>query len=284
MDTYKRGDRAMARFTVKGLEVYVEQWNEHANETIVLLHGFTGSTKTWHRVIAQLPTSIRYIAVDLIGHGQTAAPLTEKQYSMDYQVELLKELFCTLNLEKFILLGYSMGGRVALSYAFRYPSQITHLILESASPGLVEQQQRMERKSADDKLAEKIVANGIESFVNKWEDIPLFASQKLLPASVQQEIRQERIEQREIGLANSLRGMGTGVMPELWGKPLATLPMPVTLITGDLDKKFVQLNDKMQKQIAKANHIIIPAVGHAIHVENPTKFATIVKETISQSN
>ena len=271
----------MARFAVKGLDVYVEQWNEDATQTIVLLHGFTGSTKTWHRVIAKLPTNIRCIAIDLIGHGQTAAPLTEKQYSMTFQIELLNELFRTLKLKDFVLLGYSMGGRVALSYAVRFPFQLTHLILESASPGLVEEQQRKMRKMADEQLAEKIVANGVESFVNKWEDIPLFASQKLLPAEVQQEIRRERVQQREIGLANSLRGMGTGVMPPLWGKPLATLPIPVTLITGALDEKFVQLNDEMQKQIVKANHIIIPAVGHAIHVENPTKFATIVKETIS---
>lgn len=69
-------------------------------------------------------------------------------------------------------------------------------------------------------------------------------------------------------------------MPELWGK-LNTLTMPVTLVTGQLDEKFVQLNNEMQERIEKANHLIIPAVGHAIHVENPTKFATIVKETIS---
>ncbi|MER2116248.1 MAG: 2-succinyl-6-hydroxy-2,4-cyclohexadiene-1-carboxylate synthase, partial [Solibacillus isronensis] len=176
--------------------------------------------------------------------------------------------------------GYSMGGRVALSYAVRYPSGIEHLILESASPGLMDEEQRTIRKQADDTLAEKILANGIESFVNKWENIPLFASQKSLPAEVQQEIRSERIQQREIGLANSLRGMGTGVMPELWSK-LNTLTMPVTLVTGKLDEKFIQLNNEMQERIEKANHLIIPAVGHAIHVENPTKFATIVKETIS---
>lgn len=270
----------MARFTVKGLDVHIEQRNEHATQTIVFLHGFTGSTNTWKKIVSQLPSNIRCIAVDLIGHGKTAAPTNIEFYSMAFQVELLHELFHQLQLDTFSLVGYSMGGRVALSYAARYPSGIEHLILESASPGLMDEEQRTIRKQADDTLAEKILANGIESFVNKWENIPLFASQKSLPAEVQQEIRSERIQQREIGLANSLRGMGTGVMPELWGK-LNTLTMPVTLVTGKLDEKFIQLNNEMQERIEKANHLIIPAVGHAIHVENPTKFATIVKETIS---
>lgn len=274
----------MARFIIKGLDVHVEQWNEHAEQVIVLLHGFTGSTQTWQKVAALLPTNIRCIAVDLMGHGKTAAPMTETHYSMSFQIELLHELFHVLQLENFSLLGYSMGGRVALSYAVRYPSQLTHLIVESASPGLADEQQRSLRKQADESLAEKIVANGIEVFVNQWENIPLFASQKVLPAHVQQEVRQERMEQRATGLANSLRGMGTGVMPALWGFPLTTLTMPVTLITGELDEKFIQLNNEMQNQIAKANHMTIPAVGHAIHVENPTKFATIVKETISLPN
>lgn len=271
----------MARFTVKGLAIHIEQWNRDAKQTIVLLHGFTGSTKTWHNVVAHLPTDIRCITVDLIGHGKTAAPLIETQYSMDFQIEILHELFDTLQLEKFAILGYSMGGRVALSYAVRYPSQITHLLLESASPGLADEQQRNLRKIADDQLAEKIVANGVESFVNKWENIALFASQKLLATHVQLVIREERLAQRAIGLANSLRGMGTGVMPALWGPALITLTMPVTLITGQLDEKFIQINNEMQKQIQKAKHMTIPTVGHAIHVENPTKFATIVKETIS---
>ena len=270
----------MARFTVKGLDVNIEQRNEQATQTIVFLHGFTGSTNTWKKIVSQLPSNIRCIAVDLIGHGKTAAPTTVEFYSMDFQVELLHKLFHHLQLDTFSLVGYSMGGRVALSYAVRYPTAIGHLLLESASPGLKGDQQRNIRKQADDTLAEKILSNGIESFVTKWENIPLFASQKSLPAEIQQEIRTERMQQREIGLANSLRGMGTGVMPELWGK-LHTLTMPVTLVTGQLDEKFVQLNSEMLKQIKKANHLIIPAVGHAIHVENPTKFATIVKETIS---
>lgn len=270
----------MARFVVNGVEVHVELWNEEASQTLVLLHGFTGSTKTWENVIAQLPNDIRIIAVDLIGHGQSAAPETVGPYVMDAQIELLEALFDQLQLQQFDLLGYSMGGRVALSYVVRYSDRVQRLLLESASPGLALKEEREARKLADDALAEKILQNGIASFVEKWENIPLFATQKKLPLNVQQEIREERLMQREIGLANSLRGMGTGIMPALWDK-LTNVNLPVTLITGALDEKFVKLNEQMLTCFSKAKHLTIPAVGHAIHVENPTKFATIVKETIS---
>jgi 2-succinyl-6-hydroxy-2,4-cyclohexadiene-1-carboxylate synthase len=270
----------MARYVLNDVEVHVEQWHEQGQQMLVLFHGFTGSTKTWHPVVEQLPQHIRVIAVDLIGHGQSAAPQDVHYYSMAAQVELLEALFKELQLTTFTLVGYSMGGRVALSYAVQYPKRIEQLILESASPGLAMDEARSERKKSDDELAKKIMQNGVPVFVDKWENIPLFSSQKRLPEDVQQQIRNERLSQTAIGLANSLRGMGTGVMPALWDE-LATLSMPVTLITGALDEKFMNLNDKMVKLLPQASHMTIPEVGHAIHVENPIKFATIVKETIS---
>ena len=272
----------MARYVLNGMEVNVEQWHEQGEKTLVLFHGFTGSTKTWYPIVEQLPQDIRVIALDLIGHGQSAAPQDVNDYSMAKQVELLEALFEIMQLNTFTLVGYSMGGRVALSYAVRYPKRIEQLILESASPGLSLDGERATRKQSDNALAEKIIQNGVPSFVDKWENIPLFASQKRLPEEVQQQIRNERLGQTAIGLANSLRGMGTGVMPCLWDK-LATLSMPVTLITGALDEKFIKLNEKMLNLLPQATHMTIPEVGHAIHVENPIKFATIVKELISQN-
>lgn len=269
----------MARFAVNGVTVFAEQFHVEKPQTLVVLHGFTGSTKTWHKIVPML-RDFHVVAVDLIGHGQTDAPVDVAHYSMEAQVEMLEQLVQQLGLGQFVLLGYSMGGRVALSYAARYPSRITHLLLESASPGLVMQGERAARKEADDALAANIVANGIEAFVAKWENIPLFASQKQLPQDVQQAIRTERVMQREIGLANSLRGMGTGVMPSVWHE-LSELKFPVGLITGSLDEKFEKIAQNMLKILPFGRHVSIIGAGHAIHVENPVKFATIVKETIS---
>lgn len=269
----------MAFLNVNGLNVHVQIWNELSEQTIVMLHGFTGSTHTWEPIASQL-SDFRVVAIDCIGHGETDSPVDRVLYEMDRQVEVLEEICKQLKLANFSLLGYSMGGRIALSYAVKYPGRIENLILESASPGLKSEEERATRKKADNVLADKIEANGIKSFVKAWENIPLFASQKRLPASVQQEIRKERLQQCELGLANSLRGMGTGVMPALWDR-LVELSMPVILITGELDIKFERIAREMTASLKKARHLTVNDTGHAIHVENPSKFATIIKETIS---
>ena len=270
----------MARIVLNGIEVNTLQWNEGAEKTIVLLHGFTGSMKTWQHVINQFPASIHVVTVDLIGHGQTSAPKELQPYLMEAHIDLLEQLFERLQLQQFTLLGYSMGGRVALSYAIRYPHRISALILESASPGLAQSEERMVRILADDALAKKIEADGISAFVNQWENISLFATQKGLTQEIQQEIREERLAQTTTGLANSLRGMGTGMMPSLWHK-LHELNIQVTLITGSLDIKFEQLAVKMLDHLQDATHISVNGAGHAIHVENPVEFATIVKERLN---
>lgn len=269
----------MATIKARGINVHVETWHNEQLETIVMLHGFTGSTKTWERVASLLP-QYRIIAIDCIGHGQTESPNDDTVYQMEYQLAVLEEVFEVLQLTSFTLIGYSMGGRIALSYAIKYPRRVKTLILESASPGIRTEQERNVRKEADEALANKIQLHGVTSFVDTWENIPLFASQNRLPQHVQQAIREERLQQHEQGLANSLRGMGTGVMSPMWGK-LHTLSMPVTLITGALDTKFVDIAREMTAFTQKVRHLIVNDVGHTIHVENPAEFATIVKETIS---
>lgn len=259
--------------------VHVQQWHAEKQDVIVMLHGFTGSTKTWQHVATLLP-EYRIIAIDALGHGLSAAPLEVGAYEMPQQIEVLEEVFENLQLEQFTLVGYSMGGRIALSYAVKYSKRVKQLILESASPGLQLAEERAARKVADHALADKIEVNGLASFVDAWENIPLFASQKNLPVQVQAEIREERMQQRPHGLANSLRGLGTGMMPPLWDE-LQKLECPVTLLVGQYDLKFIRIAERMQNQLKNAKYYVIPTVGHAIHVENPVKFATIVKETIS---
>ncbi|MDN4493757.1 2-succinyl-6-hydroxy-2,4-cyclohexadiene-1-carboxylate synthase [Ureibacillus aquaedulcis] len=262
----------------QGISVNVQMWNEHLEQTIVMLHGFTGSVATWDKV-APCIKDYRIVAIDLIGHGQTDSPPHVEAYTMEKQIVQLDETFQQLNLHEVILLGYSMGGRVALSYAKTFPNRVSQLILESASPGLKSEEERTLRRDSDESLANRIETNGMESFVKMWEDIPLFATQKKLPPDVQQTVRKERLSQSEVGLANSLRGMGTGAQTSLWSN-LGELSMPVTLITGELDQKFCKIAEEMQALLPNARHLKVNEAGHAIHVENPEQFATIVKDAI----
>ena len=269
----------MAFIEVNGVNVHYTVWNEQASVTIVAFHGFTGSVRTWEKVALELGKDVRFIAIDLLGHGQTSSPADVNLYSMESQVELLHDCLQQIVVEPFHLLGYSMGGRVALSYAVKHPTHIKSLLLESASPGLEAENARAERRTNDAKLANKIMQEGIESFIDMWENIPLFVSQKLLSKEVQQAVREERMNQKPIGLANSLLGMGTGQMPSVWHQ-LQELTLPVFLLTGAMDYKFVDIANKMIQVNENFTQITISGYGHAIHVENPQKFATIVKESI----
>ncbi|RTQ93372.1 2-succinyl-6-hydroxy-2,4-cyclohexadiene-1-carboxylate synthase [Lysinibacillus telephonicus] len=267
--------------SVNGIKVHVRIWNKAAEQTIVMLHGFTGTVGTWEQVASYLP-NIRIIAIDLIGHGQTEAPEDVSSYTMQAQIKLLEQTFIQLDLEQFVLLGYSMGGRVALFYTVAYPKRVKQLILESASPGLKTEEERAARRMSDEALANKIEHQGIKDFVEMWENIALFATQKTLPAPIQQAVREERLAQTEIGLANSLRGMGTGAQDELWSQ-LNNINLPVTLITGSLDEKFYFIAQKMIEELPNGEHLLVENTGHAIHVENPKQFATIVEDALKRN-
>ena len=266
---------------VRGIDYYVETAGSEDLPTIVFLHGFTGSTATWQEVTKMLKGKYRTVAIDLTGHGKTSIPRDVNRYSMDEQVEDLEELFNALSFQQFKLVGYSMGGRVALAYTIRYPKRVTSLILESSSPGLKTENERMERQAADGRLADRIVSEGLRAFIDFWGNIPLFSSQKKLLAEKQLAVKNERLSQSETGLANSLRGIGTGSQASYWDR-LHTVNLPVLLITGELDTKFVNISREMQSYFPNVRHETIDHTGHAIHVEKPDTFATMIEEHISE--
>ena len=145
-----------------------------------------------------------------------------------------------------------MGGRLALSYAMEYPHRVRKLILESSSPGLKTEEERKNRQIQDHKLAQFILDKGIESFVDYWENIPLFSTQKSLPEAKQQEIRKQRLQNSPTGLANSLKGMGSGAQPSWWDR-LSEFEVETLLLTGSLDQKFCSIAEQMVREMKKAN-------------------------------
>lgn len=264
-----------------GVRYHIEVTGDEARPVLVLLHGFTGSTATWHPVF-EYWQDFRVVAIDLIGHGKTDSPKDAKRYAMERQLKDLESIFRELKLSQFSLLGYSMGGRTALAYACEYPDRVGRLLLESASPGLELEADRKQRQEADARLAQDLLRDGLEAFVAKWENISLFDSQKSLPQSVREQVRQERLAQSALGISNSLLGMGTGSQRSYWDC-LEDLKMPVLLLTGELDPKFYTIALRMQELLPNAEHRIISA-GHAIHVEKPAEFATMVMEQLIRIN
>jgi 2-succinyl-6-hydroxy-2,4-cyclohexadiene-1-carboxylate synthase len=247
----------------------------------VLLHGFTGSAVAWGdlaldglRVAGLAPAPI-----DLPGHGRLAdtavTTLAETLALVDGAVLEAGPHLTTL-------VGYSMGGRIALHYALRTPRRIERLVLESASPGLRTESERTTRRVADAAQAERIVSRGVEAFVDEWEALPLFASQRALPESVRADIRDRRLRNRPDGLAAALIGLGTGTLPSLWSE-LAALDVPVLLITGERDTAFVDVARRMAASLPNARLVVVPHVGHAVHLEAPEAWAQAVGDFATAS-
>lgn len=244
-------------------------------QTILLLHGFTGSKETWGSLISKLERNYHVIAIDLLGHGKTDCPINDERYRMEFAAKDLHDFLVKKQIDSVHLLGYSMGGRLALYFALAYPTKIKSLMLESCTAGLKTENEKLARIEQDNHLSSMILNEGIEVFVNYWENIPLFATQKNLTSESQQKIKQGRLNQSPIGLSNSLKGMGTGIQPSLWND-LNQFKKPTLLVCGEYDEKFCLIMGKMNEKLEKSEIIKIPHVGHAIHVEESEKFATIV--------
>lgn len=265
---------------LNGVHYHVETFG--SGYPLVLLHGFTGNTETWAPFRDQWQEHSRLIMVDIIGHGKSEAPEQADRYRMEAVVADLDRLLLELHIDKADFLGYSMGGRLALSYAAKHPDKVRKLVLESASPGLKTATERVERIQKDNALALMIREQGMAHFVDYWEEIPLFHSQRNLPTAVREQIRSQRLTNSTVGLAGSLVGMGTGAQPSLWND-LEGIDNEVLLITGEFDQKFCSIAVEMQKRLGNCQSVVVNNCGHAIHVEQYEKFGTIVREFLKNT-
>ena len=223
-----------------------------------------------------MPAGFRLIRLDILGHGKSDKPESVSSYHMPAVAADIIDLLDQLNVPRVHLLGYSMGGRLALCLALHYPERFNSITLESASAGLASAAVRARRRRYDEALADKIEAKGIHWLVEHWEQLPLWASQASLPATVLAAQRSQRLRNDPRGLANSLRGMGAGAQPGLW-QSLPCLPITALLVVGELDDKFRQINEAMAKEIPSATLDIIPSAGHNTHLENSAAFALAVR-------
>lgn len=259
----------MTRLSVNGHHYHVKV--SGSGVPIVLLHGFTGDTSTWDRLRLALESTYQVIVIDILGHGQSDKPPTINPYYMENVAHDIAQLIEQLTVQQGHLLGYSMGGRLALYLAIHYPDHFHSLILESASPGLAVEQEREARRNSDNALADQIEANGIQWFVNYWEQLSLWDSQKSLPQTILDAQHYQRLQNEPHGIANSLRGMGTGIQPNLWDM-LSKLTVPTHLIVGEVDKKFCYVNQDMAQKLPDVTMKTIRGAGHTIHLEAPTEF------------
>ncbi|MBC1248262.1 2-succinyl-6-hydroxy-2,4-cyclohexadiene-1-carboxylate synthase [Listeria welshimeri] len=256
---------------VNGQTYYVTNTVNGEKPVLLMLHGFTGSNKTFQESITHLEEHFSIVAPDLLGHGKTDSPDEIARYSIERIVEDLVTILQELKIMQCFVLGYSMGGRVATAFASAHPEMVRGLILVSSSPGLAQKDLQESRVQADNRLADMLESEGIRSFVDYWEKLALFASQEVLSDELKKRIRLERLAQNPNGLAMSLRGMGTGKQPSYWNH-LADFTFPVLLMTGSLDEKFEKITQEMQQLIPNSTHVTVQNAGHAVYLEQPNIF------------
>jgi len=242
---------------------------------LLLLHGFLGNHQDFTTVTATLSQSFYCILPDLPGHGKTQ---TEPNgYTFAATATTLVALLTQLNLQPSKLLGYSMGGRIALYLTCQFPQYFSAVVLESASPGLQSPTAQKERARWDDAIARKIETTPLPQFLNQWYQHPMFANLQQYPERYNNMLhRRQKNQPTEV--ANALRGLSTGRQPSLW-QALPHIQQPLLLLVGALDSKFVSISQEMANTTESDRPLAINVLkncGHNVHLEEPEQYAQIV--------
>ena len=207
---------------------------------LVFVHGFLGNPSDWDGLISYLPKG-PFIPIELPGHGST--PFTE-------------HFTIIPPAPKFHLAGYSMGGRLSLQYARKFPDRILSLTILSAHRGLKTWEEKDARLKKDEQWAKKLLTLSIDEFLTQWYDQPLFHSFK-------PDFSMRRNHNPE-ELAKTLLYYSLAYQP-------LYQPEQALYLVGEKDSKYRALYPKA---------IVVPKSGHMIHIENPKYIADIIKEKI----
>jgi 2-succinyl-6-hydroxy-2,4-cyclohexadiene-1-carboxylate synthase len=236
--------------------------------TLLLLHGFTQTGRSWSPVLAALGEG-RYkpVAPDIRGHGAAGA-----RRPIGFG-EVVQDALDAVGEGPFTLAGYSQGGRVALHVALQVPDRVRRLVLISTTAGIDDEAERAARRASDEVLAARMEGQGIEVAARAWAAQALFGGQTPEVSALAHE---DRLRNRPADLAAALRGIGTGQMASLWGR-LGELTMPAAVVVGERDTKFVGLGRRLADGLPHATFTIVPGAGHALPLEAPEAIAAALR-------
>ncbi len=230
----------------------------------LLLHGFTGAPASFDGICVparcERPLLGGHLESDVVG---------------DFEDEV--ERLAAIGQGCQGLLGYSLGGRLALGILARYPERFAHAVIVSAQPGLASEPERAARRAGDARLVELLRERGLEAFVEHWQALPLWASQAELTPEVRQQQRALRLRHRAEGLAQSLIQHGLAEMPDLRGD-LRRVRTPVDVVVGERDFKFVTLGRELTHLLPDAKLSVISGAGHNLLLERPAQCSALLRD------
>jgi len=234
---------------------------------LCFVHGFMGSSAEWQPIVDAMSEDAYCLTVDLPGHGQSL-DRPSYVYTMEGVTQALADVLDEAGIDRCSLVGYSMGGRVALYFSLFHPSRVRRLVLESTSPGLQTEEKRADRRQVDEERAARI-QDDLGAFLDDWYRMPLFAS--LARHGLVEEMVRTRRDNDPDELARALRGLSPGEQPSLWDR-LSELTVPVLALTGALDDKYKVITERTAQRIVNAHRVVVSAAGHNVHAERPQAF------------
>ncbi len=251
--------------------LHFRSFGPNEGKPLLLLHGFWGSLDDWQPMIAALGGECRCIAVDLPGHGSSR---NLGGCTFEDTADALVALLEHFKLERTSLLGYSMGGRLALYTALRHRSRFDLLMLVSASAGIIDEKERRARRRWEEAWAAKLKTQELEQTLLEWYDQPLFDSLRRSPRFA--EVLKRRAANEPQSLAEVLLRLGASAQPPLYDR-LRALPMPLHLIIGELDRKYAEISQHILASNPNAVLHTVPDCGHAVHLDKPLQLSEIVR-------
>lgn len=240
---------------------------------VVVLHGFTGDRNSMRPMSERLAPAHEVLLVDLVGHGESTAPPSLEPYHMPAVVDQVLSLVADRAPGSVHLLGYSMGGRIVLSMAQRAPWFFASVTTLSATAGIEDPRDRADRHDLDLANADRLEEIGVAEFIDEWLDQDLFTPlrERLGPEGVVR-AKASRSNADPRGLANSLRGTGTGAMTPVWGA-VPALRCPVLAVAGALDAPYVAKARRLAEIAGDGHCVVVDGCGHALPMEDPAAVA-----------
>ena len=251
----------------------IKLMGEATNGTpLVFLHGFMGSMEIWSNIVSHFGVPI--VLIDLPGHGKSHFNNVDNYLFSDWNNDF-KSILGQLEITQINLCGYSMGGRMALSFAYEFPQIVNRLILESSTPGIRDETERKKRAEEDKLICAKI-KNDYPTFIKDWCDNQLFKNQKDRNLSGWEAQNRIRSGQNSEQISLSIQSLGTGQMPSLWSK-ISNLQSSVMLITGSEDSTYCRIATECLQEIPDCKWVNISNCGHNVHLEQSTQFIESIK-------
>ncbi len=230
------------------------------------LHGFTQRGAMWHEVAGLVGGE--WATPDLPGHGGTDV------VPWDTAVGIVAGWIGEAG-PGITLIGYSMGGRIALAAALEHPEGLDRLVLVSASPGIADAAARERRLGEDEATADRIERLGVDLFLTEWLSRPMFPGLGRRPAAWGSRDLRLRQSNEAAGLAGAVRLLGHGSQPYL-GDRVGGLSVPLVTVAGARDDVYAFHASGMAAAAPDGRFIEVRGAGHAVVAEDPKAIVKVL--------